>query len=66
MLKTNKEKLPILSVLGEISSPGMRIPYRVGFDGVPRVVAGTGGITCSSARIVRSPVTRQNESSRLS
>jgi hypothetical protein len=45
VLKTNKDKLPILSVLGEVSSPGMRTPYRVGFDGVPRVVAGTGGIT---------------------
>jgi len=45
LLKTNKDRLPIVSVLGEVSSPGMRTPYRVGFDGVPRVVAGTGGIT---------------------
>lgn len=45
MLKTNRHRLPVLSVLGEISAPGMRTPYRTGFDGVSRVVAGTGGIT---------------------
>ncbi|MDP2871544.1 MAG: DUF4438 domain-containing protein [Bacillota bacterium] len=45
MLKINKDRLPIISVLGEISAPGMRTPYRTGFDGVSRVVAGTGGIT---------------------
>jgi hypothetical protein len=45
MLRTNKDKLPIMSVLGEVSHPSQRQPYRVGFDGVPRVVTGTGGIT---------------------
>lgn len=45
MLKINKATLPVVSVLGEISHPGMRAPYRTGFDGVSRVVAGTGGIT---------------------
>jgi hypothetical protein len=44
MLKTNKDRLPIISVLGEVSSPIMRSPYRTGFDGVSRVVVGTGGI----------------------
>lgn len=45
MLKTNKDRLPKVSVLGEISSPAWLHPYRVGYDGVPRVVIGTGGIT---------------------
>lgn len=44
MLRTNQDKLPIVSVLGEVSHPVQRQPYRVGFDGVPRVVVGTGGI----------------------
>lgn len=44
MLKTNRDKLPVVSVLGEVSHPLQRQPYRVGFDGVPRVVTGTGGI----------------------
>lgn len=45
MLKTNRDRLVMLSVQGEISHPGMRAPYRNGFDGVNRVVPGTGGIT---------------------
>ena len=44
MIKTNQSKLPIVSVLGEVSSPMQRIPYRTGFDGVSRTVVGTGGI----------------------
>lgn len=44
MLRTNRDKLPVISVLGEVSHPMQRQPYRVGFDGVPRVVTGTGGI----------------------
>ena len=35
----------MVSVIGEISAPVMRTPYRVGYDGVPRVGPATGGIT---------------------
>jgi len=45
VIKTNKDRLPVVSVLGEISHPGVRTPYRTGFDGISRVGAGTGGIT---------------------
>ncbi|HHY95786.1 MAG TPA: DUF4438 domain-containing protein [Firmicutes bacterium] len=46
MLKTNADRLVTLSVLGEISSPGgAQPPHRVGYDGVARVLPGTGGIT---------------------
>ncbi len=45
MVKYNKDKLVMFSVQGEVSHPGQRAPYRVGFDGVARVVPGTGGIT---------------------
>jgi len=43
MLRTNEDKLVMLSVMGEISSPGAG--PRVGYDGVTRVLPGTGGIT---------------------
>jgi len=42
MLKTNREKLVILSVMGEVSSPGCR--PRICYDGEVRVTPGTGGI----------------------
>ena len=46
MIKYNEDKLVVVSVHGEISSPKIRdTPYRLGFDGVARVGAGTGGIT---------------------
>ncbi|NOZ20541.1 MAG: DUF4438 domain-containing protein [Planctomycetes bacterium] len=46
MLKTNEDKLVMQSVLGEVSPPGGgRPPYRVGPDGKPNVLPGTGGIT---------------------
>jgi len=46
MLKTNRDRLVMISVLGEISSPGgTQPPHRVGYDGVARVLPGTGGIT---------------------
>lgn len=43
MLKTNEDKLVMLSVAGEISAPGCQ--PRVCYDGVVRVSPGTGGIT---------------------
>ncbi len=42
MIKTNKDKLVKLSVLGEISAPGVR--PRMCYDGRIRVIPGTGGI----------------------
>lgn len=45
MLKTNLDKLVAISVQGEVSHPGVRGAYRVGWDGVARVLPGTGGIT---------------------
>ena len=42
MLRTNKDKLVMLSVMGEISSPGVR--PRMCYDGKIRVIPGTGGI----------------------
>jgi len=45
VLETNKGRLPVVSVMGEVSHPLQRQPYRIGHDGVPRVVAGAGGIT---------------------
>lgn len=45
MVKINDNCLAMVSVLGEISAPVMGAPYRVGYDGVPRVGPATGGIT---------------------
>ena len=45
MVKINDKCLAMVSVIGEISAPVMRTPYRVGYDGVPRVGPATGGIT---------------------
>lgn len=41
----NTEQLVIQSVIGEIHSPTLASPYRVGQDGTPEVFPGTGGIT---------------------
>lgn len=44
-LKTNRDRLVRLSVQGEISHPDVwSRSYDVGFDGVPRLLPGTGGI----------------------
>ncbi len=43
MLKTNQDRLVMISVQGEISSPSAA--PRIGYDGVVRVSPGTGGIT---------------------
>lgn len=46
MIKTNKDKLPIVSLVGMTEHPKMRQPgYYVGYDGQGRILAGTGGIT---------------------
>lgn len=45
--RMNTEQLVELSVIGEVSSPGFAstTPYRIGYDGIPRVLAVSGGIT---------------------
>lgn len=45
-LRTNVNQLVISTVSGQIAHPvGRPNPYRVGYDGQPRVLPGTGGIT---------------------
>ncbi|RLI26570.1 DUF4438 domain-containing protein [Candidatus Bathyarchaeota archaeon] len=44
MLKTNEDRLVKVSVLGEVSSPVMRYPYRISVKGEPMVLPGVGGI----------------------
>lgn len=44
-LRINADELVAVSVLGQIAHPiGRANPYRIGYDGVPRVLPGTGGI----------------------
>ena len=45
MLKTNKEKCVMLSIAGRVHHPTMPISWRVGGDGIPRIIPATGGIT---------------------
>ncbi|GAI43518.1 unnamed protein product, partial [marine sediment metagenome] len=45
MLRTNKDKLVMISVQGRVSYPVRRGPYRITYDGKPVVVPGVGGIT---------------------
>lgn len=46
MIRTNKDKLPIVSVCGQTQHPTAKYPgYYVGYDGQGRILAGTGGIT---------------------
>ena len=45
MLKTNEKQLVIQSVIGEITSPKFRSPYRVSHEGQAMILPGTGGIT---------------------
>lgn len=43
--RINGDELVIVSVAGQIAHPiGRANPYRIGYDGVPRVLPGTGGI----------------------
>ena len=44
MLRTNGDQLVMLSVMGMITPPMQRSPYRIDRDGVPFVLPGTGGI----------------------
>ncbi len=46
MIRTNKDKVVKISVIGEVVSPVMgRSPYRIGANGDLNIVPGTGGIT---------------------
>ncbi len=45
MLRTNKDKLVMISIQGRVSYPVRRGPYRITYDGKPVVVPGVGGIT---------------------
>ena len=45
MIKTNKERIPIISVIGEISMPIRRFPYTISHEGELFAFPGTGGIT---------------------
>jgi hypothetical protein len=43
--RINHEELVAVSVLGQVAHPvGRDTPYRIGYDGQPRVLPGTGGI----------------------
>ncbi len=46
-LATNRDRLVMLSVVGQVSPPryDSRSPYRISHDGHPRVLPGTGGVT---------------------
>ncbi len=44
-MKTNKDKLITISVMGEVAAPTRRINLRVTHEGIPTVFPGTGGIT---------------------
>jgi hypothetical protein len=44
-LRLNDDELVMQAVLGQIAHPvGRATPYRIGYDGTPRVLPGTGGI----------------------
>jgi hypothetical protein len=45
MLKTNREKLIKISVMGEIASPTIRNPYTISATGKPLILPAVGGIT---------------------
>ena len=46
MLRTNEDKLPIISLVAQTEHPKMKLPgYYVGYDGQGRILCGTGGIT---------------------
>jgi Domain of unknown function (DUF4438) len=47
-LRLNSDEMVMQTVLGQIAHPiGRANPYRIGQDGVPRMLPGTGGITIS-------------------
>lgn len=44
-LRTNVRDLVMTTVMGEVAHPGDKTsPYRIGQDGVPRILPGTGGV----------------------
>jgi len=45
MLRTNREKLVKLSVIGEVASPTLKNVYNISATGVPCILPGVGGIT---------------------
>jgi len=45
MLRTNKDRLVMISVQGKVSNPVRRVAYTITYDGQPVVVPGVGGIT---------------------
>jgi len=47
MIRTNRDKLVMISVQGEVNHPKAVAPYRVTVEGRPVVLPGTGGITYS-------------------
>jgi hypothetical protein len=49
MIKTNKDKLVIQSVMGRIAHPRMRDPWKVGHEGIPKILPGIGAITYNVA-----------------
>ncbi len=51
-MRTNADKLAVVSVVGEVAHPRARgeSAWRVGADGVPRALPGTGGI-CYNVRV---------------
>jgi len=44
-LRTNRDKVVMISVMGAVAPPVRRLDYRVSADGEPFVLPGTGGIT---------------------
>jgi hypothetical protein len=42
--RLNLRDLVMVAVVGQIANPVGRVPYRIGYDGVPRVLPATGGI----------------------
>jgi len=47
-LRTNAEELVMISIAGEVAPPTERgSPWRIGYDGRPRALPGTGGIVLS-------------------
>ena len=42
--RLNLRDLVVVTVAGQIAHPVGRAPYRIGYDGVPRVLPATGGI----------------------
>lgn len=49
MVKTNRDKLAMIGVQGEISQPSNAYPYRINVNGQAKALPGTGGITYNFA-----------------